>query len=192
MPAPTVGVLALQGDVREHVAALRALKAEALEVRTPDQLDEVDALILPGGESTTMALLLSSSGLDEPLAARLKEGMPAFGTCAGMILLAREVVDGRPDQPCLGAIDLSVRRNAFGSQARSFEAELDVAGVDGGPIHAVFIRAPVVEDVGPDVEVLADVDGRPVVARQGPVLVCAFHPELAGDLRLHELFLQEV
>ena len=192
MPAPTVGVLALQGDVREHVAALRALGAEPLEVRRPAQLDRVDALILPGGESTTMALLLASSGLSEPLAARLGEGLPAFGTCAGMILLARAVVDGRTAQPCLGAIDLSVRRNAFGSQATSFEADLDVAGVEGGPVHAVFIRAPVVEDTGPGVEVLAAVDGRPVVARQGPVLVCAFHPELVGDLRLHELFLQEV
>jgi 5'-phosphate synthase pdxT subunit len=192
MPAPTVGVLALQGDVREHVAALRALGAEPLEVRTPAQLEKVDALILPGGESTTMALLLASSGLDEPLAARLKEGMPAFGTCAGMILLARDVVDRRDEQTCLGAIDLSVRRNAFGSQARSFEADLPVVGLAGGPIHAVFIRAPVVEETGPDVEVLADVDGRPVLARQGPVLVCAFHPELVGDLRLHELFLDEL
>jgi 5'-phosphate synthase pdxT subunit len=192
MPAPRVGVLALQGDVREHVAALRALGAEPLEVKTPAQLEQVDALILPGGESTTMALLLASSGLDLPLALRLKEGLPAFGTCAGMILLARDVVDGRDGQPCLGAIDLTVRRNAFGSQARSFEADLDVVGVEGGPVHGVFIRAPVVEETGPDVEVLADVDGRPVVARQGPVLVCAFHPELVGDLRLHELFLSHM
>lgn len=192
MPALTVGVLALQGDVREHVAALRALGAEPLEVRTPAQLEQVDGLILPGGESTTMALLLASSGLDGPLGLRLKEGMPAFGTCAGMILLARKVVDGRNQQPCLGAIDLSVRRNAFGSQGRSFEVDLDVAGLGGGPIHAVFIRAPVIEETGPDVEVLADVDGRPVLARQGPVLVCAFHPELVGDLRLHELFLTDL
>jgi 5'-phosphate synthase pdxT subunit len=192
MPAPRVGVLALQGDVREHVAALRSLGAEPLEVRTPAQLEQADSLILPGGESTTMALLLASSGLDQPLALRLKEGLPAFGTCAGMILLARDVVDGRDGQPCLGAIDLTVRRNAFGSQARSFEVDLDVAGVEGGPVHAVFIRAPVVEQAGPDVEVLAAVDGRPVLARQGPVLVCAFHPELVGDLRLHQLFLAHV
>lgn len=189
MPA-TVGVLALQGDVREHVAALRALGAEPLEVRLPDQLTQVDALVLPGGESTAVSLLLDSSGLRGPLEDRLRSGLPAFGTCAGMILLARSVVDGSPTG--LGAIDLTVRRNAFGSQARSFEAEVDVAGVEGGPVHAVFIRAPVVEEAGPDVEVLAEVDGRPVVARQGSVLVCAFHPELMGDLRLHELFLQEV
>jgi 5'-phosphate synthase pdxT subunit len=192
VPAAAVGVLALQGDVREHVAALQALGAEPLEVRTPAELDRVDALILPGGESTAVSLLLASAGLREPLEARLRDGLPAFGTCAGMILLARAVVDGRPDQAGLGAIDLTVRRNAFGSQARSFEADLDVAGLDGGPLHAVFIRAPVVEGAGPGVEILAEVDGRPVLARQGPVLVCAFHPELVGDLRLHELFLQEV
>ncbi len=191
MPAARVGVLALQGDVREHVAALRALGAEAVEVRGPAQLDRVEALVLPGGESTTVSLLLESSGLLQPLRSRLADGLPAFGTCAGMILLARTVVDGT-DHPGLGAIDLIVRRNAFGTQAQSFEAELDVAGVEGGPVHAVFIRAPVVEEAGSDVEILAEIDGRPVVARQGSVLVCAFHPELVGDLRLHELFLQEV
>jgi 5'-phosphate synthase pdxT subunit len=196
MPDPTVGVLALQGDVREHVAALRALGAEPLEVRTPAQLEQVDAIVLPGGESTTLSLLLDSCGLRQPLATRLADGLPAFGTCAGMILLARGVVDGSsgvsPPSTCLGAIDLRVRRNAFGSQARSFEADLDVKGIDGGPVHAVFIRAPVIEDAGARVDVLAEVDGRPVVAREGRVLVCAFHPELVGDLRLHELFLQEV
>ena len=190
---PTVGVLALQGDVREHVAAVRALGADPLEVRTPSQLDRVDALVLPGGESTVVAKLLDSSGLRSPLEARLRAGLPAFGTCAGMILLARGAVDGRRDQDLgLGAIDLTVRRNAFGPQAASFEADLDVEGIEGGPVHAVFIRAPVVEEAGPDVEILAEVDGRAVIARQGPVLVCAFHPELVGDLRLHELFLQEV
>ena len=192
MPAPSVGVLALQGDVREHLAALRALGVEAVEVRTPAQLERVDGLVLPGGESTAVALLLDSSGLRQPLEARLQAGLPAFGTCAGMILLAKGTVDGPDRSPGLGAIDLTVRRNAFGPQARSFEADLDVTGLEGGPLHAVFIRAPVVEDAGPEVEVLADVDGRPVLARQGPVLVCAFHPELVGDLRLHELFLQEV
>ncbi len=192
MPAATIGVLALQGDVREHVAALRALGADALEVRTPADLERVDALVLPGGESTAVSLLLASSGLRQPLEARLEAGMPAFGTCAGMILLAREVLDGRADQQSLAAIDLTVRRNAFGPQAASFEADLDVAGVTGGPLHAVFIRAPVVEKAGDAVEVLGEVDGHPVVARQGKILVCAFHPELAGDLRLHELFLQEV
>ncbi len=192
MPPATIGVLALQGDVREHVAALRALGADALEVRTPADLERVDALVLPGGESTAVSLLLASSGLRQPLEARLEAGMPAFGTCAGMILLAREVLDGRADQQSLAAIDLTVRRNAFGPQAASFEADLDVAGVTGGPLHAVFIRAPVVEKAGDAVEVLGEVDGHPVVARQGKILVCAFHPELAGDLRLHELFLQEV
>ncbi|HEV8114852.1 MAG TPA: pyridoxal 5'-phosphate synthase glutaminase subunit PdxT [Acidimicrobiales bacterium] len=189
MNGPTVGVLALQGDVREHVAALTALGAEVIEVRTEAQLDAVDGLVLPGGESTALGIMIASSGLRRPIEERLAAGMPAFGTCAGMILLAREVVDGRPDQTSLGAINLSVRRNAFGSQAASFEVDLDVAGLDGGPLHAVFIRAPVVEQSGPGVEVLARIDDRPVLARQGPVLACAFHPELVGDLRLHELFL---
>jgi len=184
-----MGVLALQGDVAEHVAALSALGAEVIEVRTPAQLDAVDGLVLPGGESTALSILLESSGLRPLIEERLAAGMPAFGTCAGMILLAREVLDGRPDQKSMGAIDLSVRRNAFGSQAASFEASLDVAGLDGGPVNAVFIRAPVVERAGPTVEVLARIDDRPVLARQGPVLACAFHPELVGDLRLHDLFL---
>jgi 5'-phosphate synthase pdxT subunit len=183
-----VGVLALQGDVREHVAALRALGADTTEVRRPDQLEAVDALVLPGGESTTMSLLLSSSELEEPLAKRLADGMPAFGTCAGMILLASRLLDGRRDQRCFGAIDLTVRRNAFGRQVDSFETELPIVGI-GEPFHAVFIRAPAVDEVGPDVEVLAEVDGRPVLCRQGPILVSAFHPELGGDHRLHELFL---
>jgi 5'-phosphate synthase pdxT subunit len=183
-----VGVLALQGDVREHVASLRALGADPLEVRRPEHLEIVDALVLPGGESTTMSLLLRSSELEEPLAERLAGGMPAFGTCAGMILLASRLLDGRSDQRCFGAIDLTVRRNAFGRQVDSFETDLPVSGVED-PVHAVFIRAPVVEAVGPDVEVLAAVDGRPVLCRQGPVLVCAFHPELSGDGRLHRLFL---
>jgi len=192
MPAATIGVLALQGDVREHVAALHALGAEALEVRGPADLERVDALVLPGGESTAVWMLLAWSGLRPPLEARLAAGMPAFGTCAGMILLAREVVDGRDDQQSLGAIDLTVRRNGFGTQADSFEAELEVAGIDGGPVQAVFIRAPVVERAGAAVEVLAEVDGRAVLARQGKILVCAFHPELVGDLRLHQLFLNSI
>ncbi len=192
MPAAAIGVLALQGDVREHVSALHALGADTLEVRTPADLERVDALVLPGGESTAVSMLLAWSGLRPPLEARLAAGMPAFGTCAGMILLAREVVDGRDDQQSLGAIDLTVRRNGFGTQADSFEAELDVAGVDGGPVHAVFIRAPVVERAGAAVEVLAEVDGRAVLARQGKILVCAFHPELVGDLRLHQLFLNSI
>jgi 5'-phosphate synthase pdxT subunit len=184
-----VGVLALQGAVREHAAALTELGAHAVEVRTPEDLAGVDALVLPGGESTTMSLLLESTGLFEPVAERLADGMPAFGTCAGMILLAREVLDGRPDQRFFGAIDLTVRRNAFGRQVDSFETELSVEGVPGDPVDAVFIRAPFVEAVGDGVEVLADVDGHAVLCRQGPVLVAAFHPELSSDLRIHRLFL---
>ena len=189
-----VGVLALQGDVREHIRVLAELGAAAVEVRTESDLDGVDAMVLPGGESTTMSVLLGSSGLLEPLQARLRAGLPAFGTCAGMILLASEVVDGRPDQHRFNAIDIGVRRNAFGRQIDSFETDLAVDGFDGS-LHAVFIRAPVVERVGPRVEVLARVPGadgcaRPVVCRQGPVLVAAFHPELAGDVRLHQLFLE--
>jgi 5'-phosphate synthase pdxT subunit len=190
-----VGVLALQGDVREHIRALAELGADPLEVRSPADLAQVDTIVLPGGESTTMSLLLESSGLADPLAARLQDGMPAFGTCAGMILLASEIVDGRPDQQRFGAIDISVRRNAFGRQVDSFETDLEVAGLDT-PLHSVFIRAPVVVRTGPDVEVLARVTGldgipRPVVCRQGPVLVTAFHPELSHDLRLHAAFLQQ-
>ena len=196
MPAPDavrIGVLALQGDVREHGRTLAELGAAAREVRTPEALADVDALVLPGGESTTMSLLLESSGVLEPLRQRLATGMPVFGTCAGMILLASEVLDGRPDQQRLAAIDIGVRRNAFGRQVDSFETDLAVRGFDR-PLHAVFIRAPVVEWVGPHVEVLATVAGadgqeRPVVCRQGPVLVAAFHPELSGDLRLHQEFL---
>ena len=193
-PAPVIGVLALQGDFREHLRLLRQLGAEAREVRVPAHLDQVAALVVPGGESTTMSLLLESSGLWGPLRERLAAGMPALGTCAGMIMLAAEVVDGRPDQRFFGSIDISVRRNAFGRQRDSFEADLDVEGL-GAPLHAVFIRAPIVERVGPDVEVLATVrmsDGedKAVVCRQGPVLVSSFHPELVGDARLHQLFLQ--
>lgn len=192
---PAVGILALQGDVREHSEALAGLGAEPVAVRTPADLHRVDMLVLPGGESTTMSLLLESSGLLEPLRERLSDGMPAFGTCAGMILLAEEIVDGRPDQHRLGAIDISVRRNAFGRQIDSFETDIDVEGLDR-PFHAVFIRAPVVERAGPDVEVLAEVagpggDGRAVLCRRGPVLVAAFHPELSGDDRLHRLFLEK-
>jgi 5'-phosphate synthase pdxT subunit len=185
-----VGILALQGDVSEHAQALADLGADAVEVRTPEDLSPVDRLILPGGESTTMSKLLESSGLFDPIAARLDEGMPAFGTCAGMILLAKVVLDGRPDQRSFGVIDIAVRRNAFGRQVDSFESDLEVHGT--GLVPAVFIRAPYVERVGDDVEVLARVDHHPVLCRQGPVLVAAFHPELSGDLRLHELFLREV
>jgi 5'-phosphate synthase pdxT subunit len=185
---PPIGVLALQGDVREHLRVLTGLGVEAVAVRRPAELAAVSALVLPGGESTTMIRLAGIFDLLEPLRERIAAGMPAFGTCAGMILLASELLDARRDQRCFGAIDITVRRNAFGRQVDSFETDLTVRGVEG-PVHAVFIRAPVVETVGRHVKVLARVDGRPVVCRQGPILVSAFHPELSGDRRLHQLFL---
>jgi 5'-phosphate synthase pdxT subunit len=187
-----VGVLALQGASARHAAMLAQLGAEPVAVRSPADLAGVEALVLPGGESTTISMLLESSGLFDPLADRLAGGMPAFGTCAGMILLGREILDGRPDQRCFGALDIAVQRNAFGRQVDSFEADLAVEGVDGPSVHAVFIRAPVVERVADEVDVLAAVDGRPVLCRQGRVLAAAFHPELGDDPRLHELFLSEV
>ena len=190
MPAEKVGILALQGAVREHVRAVAELGSHPVEVRTVEDLSGIDAMILPGGESTTMSLLLESTGLFDPIAARLAEGMPAFGTCAGMILLASDVLDGRPDQRFFGAIDLTVRRNAFGRQVDSFETGLAVEGLPGEAFDAVFIRAPFVERTGDDVEVLASVDGHPVLCRSGNVLVSAFHPELSDDLRIHALFLR--
>lgn len=189
---PRVGILALQGAVDLHRHALERLGVESAEVRTPEQLSRVDALVLPGGESSTMSKLLQLNGLYEPLGERLGAGMPAFGTCAGMIVLADEILDGRADQVSFGAIDIGVRRNAFGRQIDSFETDLSVVGLGEIPVHAVFIRAPVVERVGPTVEILAAVDeGRPVACRQGAVLVTSFHPELSDDLRVHELFLKE-
>ncbi|MGH3902220.1 MAG: pyridoxal 5'-phosphate synthase glutaminase subunit PdxT [Pseudonocardiaceae bacterium] len=194
---PVVGVLALQGDVRAHQRALGECGLRSTLVRRPGELAEVDALVLPGGESTTMSRLLVAFGLMEPLRTRLAEGMPAYGSCAGMILLGREILDGRPDQQQLAALDAVVRRNAFGRQVHSFEADLEVAGVPGGPIRAVFIRAPWVEQAGTGVEVLARVPdipaagraaGRIVAVRQGCVLATAFHPELTGDWRVHQLF----
>ena len=192
----TVGVLALQGDVREHATALTALDQEVRLVRRPHDLDGLAGLVLPGGESTTLSLLLDSSGLRRPLADALGDGLPAFGTCAGMILLATDVLDGRHDQEPFGRIDLAVRRNGFGGQRSSFECDLEVVGLGGTPVHAVFIRAPVVERAGQGVEVLATLPAtpdhpapQPVLCRQGPVLVSSFHPELTGDPRLHELFL---
>jgi pyridoxal 5'-phosphate synthase pdxT subunit len=186
-----VGVLALQGAFREHREVLDALGVEAVEVRTPEQVGALDALILPGGESTTMSKLLDTAGLRSPLAQLLADGMPVFGTCAGMILLARAVVDGRSDQQSFGAIDVVVRRNAYGRQRDSFETPLDVHGLRGGAFPGVFIRAPRIESVGDDVEVLARHDGHAVLARAGVVWVASFHPELSGDLRLHEQFLTE-
>jgi 5'-phosphate synthase pdxT subunit len=189
---PKVGVVALQGATEPHLAVLDALGATAIAVRTPEDLSAVDAIVLPGGESTTISFLLDSSGLRVPLRERLQEGMPALGTCAGMILLATDVLDGRLDQESLGVIDITVRRNAFGRQRDSFEADLDIEGLAGGRFHAVFIRAPAVERVGEGVDVLASIDGRPVLCKQGPVTVTSFHPELGDDLRLHQRFVEEI
>jgi 5'-phosphate synthase pdxT subunit len=199
--SPVVGVLALQGDVREHLAALSACGLRAVPVRRPSELDAVDALVIPGGESTTMSRLLATFDLLEPVRGRLAGGMPAYGSCAGMILLAADVLDGRPDQQQLGGLDVVVRRNAFGRQVDSFETDLAVHGIAGGPVRAVFIRAPWVESVGPGVEVLGTVPrvtlsgahagaaaGRAVAVRQGAVLATSFHPEITGDLRVHALF----
>jgi 5'-phosphate synthase pdxT subunit len=187
-----VGVLALQGAFVLHLRAFERLGVRACEVRTADELAGVDALVVPGGESTTMSKLLDANELFDPIAVRLGEGMPALGTCAGMILMAESIIDGRDDQRSFRAIDIDVRRNAFGRQVDSFETDLTVVGLEEAPVHAVFIRAPVVERVGPDVEVLAAVAGGPVACRQGSVVVTAFHPELSPDLRLHELFVKEV
>ena len=191
-----VGILALQGDVSEHGAALADLGVACGPVRRPVDLEDLDGIVLPGGESTTMSVLLETSGLADPLGKALAEGMPAFGTCAGMILLAKTVSGGRADQRSFGAIDLAVRRNGFGRQLESFETDLEVAALGEAPLHAVFIRAPVVESVGAAVEVLARApgtgggtgDGTPVLCREGAVLVSAFHPELTDDRRLHAYF----
>ncbi len=186
---PRVGVLALQGAFAKHIEVLTSLGALASEVKTPAHLEAVDALVIPGGESSTMSKLLDLQGLREPLEARLHDGLPAFGTCAGMIMLATEILDGRADQKALAAIDISVRRNGYGRQIDSFEHAVDITGLAGEPFQAVFIRAPIVERVGDGVEVLGEVGGVPVVLRQGPVFVTSFHPELTNDLRLHEAFL---
>jgi 5'-phosphate synthase pdxT subunit len=191
-----VGVLSLQGDVGEHVAMLNTLGCDVVKVRTLEQLDSVDALILPGGESTTIAHLLVTSGLSDALAVKLKEEMPVLGTCAGLILLSSEILDGRNDQWSYGALSVSVRRNGYGRQIASFESELEVKGV--GPVPGVFIRAPRIEQVGDEVEVLATLnhgDGagvHPVLVRQNHVWGLSFHPELSGDTRVHELFLKSL
>ncbi len=185
---PRVGVLALQGGFAAHAAILHSLGARVDEIRKPQQLASIDALVIPGGESTTMSMLLERSGLLGPLSERLEAGMGVLGTCAGMILLAAEVVDGRPDQHCLGLVDIAVRRNAYGTQIESFEADIAVDGLDA-PFHAVFIRAPAVERVGAGVDVLARHGDRPVLCRSGPATVAAFHPELSNDTRLHTRFL---
>jgi pyridoxal 5'-phosphate synthase pdxT subunit len=189
--SPRIGVLALQGAFRAHTRRLAEIGVAARDVRLPADLTEVDALVMPGGESTTMSNLLTSSGLFDEIKARLSDGMPVFGTCAGMILLATEVLDGRPDQRSFGAIDLTVRRNGYGRQLDSFETDLDIGGL-AEPFHGVFIRAPRVESVGAGVDVLARHDGDPVLVRQGHVLAAAFHPELTADSRVHERFVDLV
>ena len=189
--APRIGVLAVQGAVREHVAAIREIGAVPVEVRLPRDLVDLDALILPGGESTTMRRLIDAYGLREPIAALARAGAPMLGTCAGMILLADRLADC--EAPYFGVLDMEVRRNGYGRQLDSFEADLDVPEFGGDPLHGVFIRAPLVTDVGPAAEVLArDPDGNPVAVRQGNVLATAFHPELTGDRRLHRLLLEMV
>jgi pyridoxal 5'-phosphate synthase pdxT subunit len=194
--SPPIGVLALQGDVREHLRLLTSLGVPAVAVRRPSELDAVAGLVLPGGESTTMIRLARTFELIEPLRARIKTGMPAFGTCAGMILLADRMLDGAPGQETLGGLDITVRRNAFGRQVDSFEEQIHLTGLDA-PVHAVFIRAPWVEAVGDGVEVLATVEagpaaGRIVAVRQGPLMATSFHPEVGGGSRIHRLFVDLV
>jgi 5'-phosphate synthase pdxT subunit len=191
VPEVCVGVLAMQGDFAEHIRHLEAVGARAIEVRTREQLEQCDALIIPGGESTTIARLLLAFDLMEPLRARIRQGLPVWGTCAGAIMLAKHVP--ALDRPPIGAMDITVDRNAFGRQIDSFEADLDVAGIEDGPLHAVFIRAPVIRDLGPGVEVLSRLeDGRVVACREGPLLATSFHPELTSDSRFHRLFVDLV
>ncbi|MFJ2113738.1 MULTISPECIES: pyridoxal 5'-phosphate synthase glutaminase subunit PdxT [unclassified Streptomyces] len=192
MSAPVIGVLALQGDVREHLTALTAAGAEARSVRRPEELDGVEGLVIPGGESTTMSKLAVLFGMLEPLRTRVRGGMPVYGTCAGMIMLAEKILDPRSDQETVGGIDMIVRRNAFGRQNESFEAAVEVAGVGGGPVEGVFIRAPWVESLGAGAEVLAEYGGHAVAVRQGNALATSFHPELTGDHRLHRFFAEMV
>jgi 5'-phosphate synthase pdxT subunit len=192
---PLIGVLDLQGDVREHLAALAEVGCSARPVKRPEDLDDLAGLVLPGGESTTLSMLLESTGLFDALAARLgspgppeRSGLPLLGTCAGLVLVAREVLDGRPDQRTFGVLDAVVRRNGYGRQMQSFEADVVLGSGEGPDLPAVFIRAPVVVSVGADVDVLAVLDGVPVLLRQGAVLASSFHPELTPDRRVHRLF----
>lgn len=188
-----VGVLALQGDFREHIAVLRGLDADAVPVRRPEELAAVDGLVIPGGESSVMDKLSRAFGLAEPLKAAIAEGLPVYGTCAGLIMLADAIVDGIAGQQSLGGLDVAVRRNAFGSQVDSFETDLDIPALGGEPMHAVFIRAPIVESVGPAATALAHVpDGRVVAVEQGNLLGTSFHPEITGDTRFHAYFLAKV
>lgn len=197
MITPRVGILAVQGDVREHLYAVERAGAVGVTVRRPSELEGVDGLIIPGGESTTMDKLVRAFELYEPLRARIAAGLPVYGSCAGMIMLADRIADGRADQQTLGGLDITVRRNAFGRQVDSFEEDLHIRAIGGGPMRAVFIRAPWVEECGPDVEVLAAVEegpaaGRVVAVRQGHLLATSFHPEVTGDHRFHQLFVQMV
>jgi pyridoxal 5'-phosphate synthase pdxT subunit len=187
----TVGVLAMQGAFAEHAVAVERLGGRSVEVRQPKHLNEVDSLIIPGGESTTMSKLLDSTGLFDPIAARIAAGMPTFGTCAGMILLAAEVLDGRADQRSFAAIDISVQRNGYGRQVDSFETDLDVIGIDGPPVHAAFIRAPKIVSMRDTVDVLARHEDVPVLVSTdgGRLMAASFHPELTPELRIHQLFL---
>jgi len=188
----TIGVLALQGDVREHLAALAAVGAATVQVRRPQELAAIDGLVIPGGESTTISKLAGLFGLTEPLRTAIRGGLPVYGSCAGLIMLADKILDPRSGQETFGGIDMIVRRNAFGRQNESFEAAVAVRGIDGGPVQGVFIRAPWVESVGVNTEVLAEHGGHVVAVRQGPVLATSFHPELTGDHRVHELFVHTV
>lgn len=196
MTGPTVGVLAVQGDVREHRAALEAAGARTIAVRRPEEVTRVEGIVLPGGESTTIDKLTRTFDLRDPLRSRIADGLPVYGSCAGMILLADRLVDGHPQQQTLGGLDITVRRNAFGRQVDSYETDLEVADIAGGPVRAVFIRAPWVERAGDGVEVLASVEAkgktRPVVVRQGHLLATSFHPEVTGDHRVHALFVEMV
>ena len=188
---PLIGVMALQGDFREHVRAFEEAGARTRLVRLPEDLEGLDGLVIPGGESTTMTMLMDRMGLAGAVREALARGLPALGTCAGMIVLADRITDGLPDQRGLQTLDIAVRRNGYGRQLDSFEAELDVSGLEGGRFPAVFIRAPVVEESG-STEVMATYEGRPVALRRGSVMALAFHPELSGDLRLHREFLKLV
>jgi pyridoxal 5'-phosphate synthase pdxT subunit len=194
---PVIGVLALQGDVREHIAALEAAGADAVAVRRPSELDGLDGLVLPGGESTTISKLARSFGLMDPLRERIDEGLPVFGSCAGMILLADRIEQGPDGQETFGGIDMTFRRNAFGRQVDSFEEDVELDGVNGGPVRAVFIRAPWVNEIGPKATALGRVStgpaaGHVVAVRQGQLLATSFHPELSGDGRVHALFVEMV
>lgn len=191
--APRVGVLALQGDFREHLAVLRGLGADAVPVRRPEELATVEGLVIPGGESSVMDKLSRAFGLAEPLRAAIAGGLPVYGTCAGLIMLADTIVDGIAGQQSLGGLDVAVRRNAFGSQVDSFETDLDIPAIGGEPMHAVFIRAPIVERVGERATALARVaDGRVVAVEQGNLLGTSFHPEITGDTRFHAYFLRKL